>query len=123
MTAPSFFRRVRNTLTHSRRRHIATIDVSQDGFLFTFHKRETHILWADVERIDVGVRDYFSFDALYVVLFAKKGKLEIDELDDGFQPFENALFERWPQIREGWIKLLAGNPRQPQHATLWRQAA
>jgi hypothetical protein len=123
MTAPSFWRRVRNTLNHSRRKRMATIDLAPDGFLLTFRKRERRMRWADIDRIDAGIRDYFSFDGLYVVLFTAKTKLEIDELDDGFQPFENALFERWPQIRDDWNKLLIGNPREPQHATLWRRGA
>lgn len=121
MTAPSLWRRTRNTLARSRRRHTATIDVTEDGFVSTLKKRESRMRWADVSRIDAGMRDYLSFDALYVVMFAGKRQIEIDELDDGFRVFEHSLFERWPQIRDAWNKLLASNPHEPQHETLWRR--
>ena len=123
MTAPSLWRRIRNTLTRSRRRHVATIDIVPDGFVFSWRKRERRVLWAEVSRIDAGIRDYLSFDGLYVVIFAGTKKLELDELDDGFRQFEAELFERWPQIREPWNKLLGANPHEPQYETLWQRAA
>lgn len=120
MTAPSLLRRIRNTLAFSRKR-IATIDVNQDGFVLTLRKRENRMRWTDVTRIDAGVRDYLSFDGLFILMWAGTAKIELDELDDGFRQFENALFERWPQIRSTWNKLLAGNPHEPQYETLWRR--
>lgn len=121
MTAPSLLRRIVNTLTRSRRKRIGTIDVSNDGFVFTFRRRETTIRWSEITRIDAGMRDYFSFDGLYVIVYAGAVKLELDELDDGFRQFESAVFERWPQTRERWNKLLATSPHQPQYETLWQR--
>jgi hypothetical protein len=121
MTAPSLWRRTRNTLRRKRHKQIPTIDVNDDGFVFTFRKREDRMRWDEVTRIDAGMRDYLSFDALYVVMIAGKQEIEIDELDDGFRVFEQALFARWPEIRTAWNKLLASNPHEPQHLTLWRR--
>lgn len=121
MTAPSLWRRTRNTLRRKRHKQTPTIDVNDDGFVFSFRKRESRMRWAEVTRIDAGMRDYLSFDALYVVMFAGKREIEIDELDDGFRVFEHALFARWPGIREAWNKLLASNPHEPHHLTLWRR--
>lgn len=121
MTTPSLWRRIRNTLTHSRRKHIATIDVSHDGFVYKVKGRERRMAWAELSRIDAGVRNYLSFDALFVVMIAGSVKIEIGELDDGFRQFETTLFERWPKIRDSWNRLLTANPHEPQYETLWRR--
>jgi hypothetical protein len=120
MTAPSFWRRARNSLTRSPHRRRATIDLTADGFIFTRRKRETAVRWSDVTQIDGGMRDYFTFDGLYIVVHRGSKKLELDELDDGFIPFEATLFQRWPQIREALNRLQAGKLHEPQYETLWR---
>ena len=121
MTAPSLWRRIRNSYGRSRGKRVATIDIVPDGFAFTWRGHETRLRWADITRIDAGVRDYLFFDGFYVVVFAGATQLEIDELDEGFQPLEYALFERWPQIRESWNRLLKTDPHVPQYETLWRR--
>lgn len=121
MTAPSLWRRIRNTLTNSRHRRMATIDIDADGFVFTWKKRARRVRWDAIDRIDAGMRDFLNVDRLYVVIFAGALRLEIDELDDGFRQFENEILARWPQIRETWNKLLAADPHEPQHETLWRR--
>ena len=107
MTAPSLWRRTRNSLTRSPHKRRATIDMTGDGFIFTRRKRATTVRWSDVTQIDAGTRDYFTFDGLYVVVHRGNKKLEVDELDDGFIQFEDTLFQRWPHIREALNKLLA----------------
>jgi len=121
MTAPSLWRRIRNTFFNPRRRHIAAIDVTADGFVLSLRAREKPMRWADVTQIDAGVRDYLSYDALYVVMMAGAAAIEIQELDDGFRLFEHALVERWPHIREVLNRLLVSTPHEPQHETLWRR--
>jgi hypothetical protein len=121
MTAPSIWRRVRNTLRRPGRRHIATIDVSDDGVVRSYRGREQKMRWAEVTRIDAGVRDYITFDALYVVMFAGEATIEFDELDDGFRHFESTVFHHWPQVKEAWNRLLAAPIHEPQHETLWRR--
>jgi hypothetical protein len=121
MTAPSFSRRVRNSLTRSPHRRRATIDMTGEGFIFRRRRRETAVRWADVTQIDAGTRDYFTFDGLYIVVHRGSKKLEIDELDDGFIQFEDTMFQRWPQIREQLNRLQAGKLHEPQYETLWRR--
>ena len=123
MTAPSLWRRIRNTLTNPRRKRAGAIDVTGEKFAFRLNKREAQMRWSDVTRIDAGMRDYLGFDGFYVDIFAGNEKVELDELDDGFRQFETTLFDRWPQIRSRWIELLGSTPHQPQHETLWRRDA
>jgi len=123
MTAPSLWRRIRNTLSNPRRKRAGTVDVTPDKLLLRLNNREAELRWADIDRIDAGMRDYLGFDGFYVVLFARTQKLELDELDDGFRQLEVALFERWPQIRARWNALLGSLPHQPQHETLWQRDA
>ncbi len=121
MTKPSLWRRIRNTVSRSRRKHVATIDIAPDGFVFTWRGRRSGMLWTDVSRIDAGMRDFLTFDGLYVMIFAGPSKIEVDEFDDGFRQFENELFRRWPQIREPWHRLLGTSPHEPQYETLWQR--
>jgi hypothetical protein len=120
MTAPSLSRRVRNSLTRSPHRRHATIDMTGDGFIFTRRKRETTVRWDDVTQIDAGMRDYFTFDGLYVVVHRGGKKIQLDELDDGFRQFEATMIQRWPQVREALNRLQAGKLHEPQYETLWR---
>ena len=117
----SLRRRIANTWRHNRRRRGCAIDLTPDGFMFTFRWRKTPMRWADVTRIDAGIRDCIAFELLHVVLFAGDVKVDIEELDDGFRQFEYALLERWPQIRPQWDALLKAGTREPQYETLWRR--
>ena len=122
MTAPSLWRRARNNLVQLRRRgRICTIDVSDDGFVLTVRKRERRMRWADIVRIDAGIRDFVTSDELYVVMAGATSEIELQELDDGFRQFEIALFARWPEIREPVERLQRGNPHEPHRETVWRR--
>lgn len=117
----SLWRRIVNTRRHNARKRGCAIDLTADGFVFMLKWRETPMRWADVTRIDAGIRVCIAFDVLHVVLFAGDTKVDIEELDDGFRQFENALFEHWPQIRARWDDLLKGSARLTQYETLWRR--
>jgi hypothetical protein len=92
--------------------------MTPDGFVLTLRWRENALRWADVDRIDAGIHDCLSFDVLYFELFAGARRLLIEEFDDGFRQFENAILERWPQIREGWNAL---HNAPAQYHTLWQR--
>ena len=117
---PSFWRRIRNSLSRSPHRRRATIDMTVDGFAFTIRRREHLVRWDEISRTDAGIRDYFTFDGLYLIIFAAR-TLELDELDDGFLQFENAIFARWPNIKDRVNRLLAGVPHEPHCETIWRR--
>jgi len=78
--------------------------------------------WSDIDRIDAGMLDFLTADLLYVVIHAAARSVTIDETADGFRQLENAVFERWPQIKDGWAALYKGTPSQPRCETLWRRA-
>ncbi|MGB8365727.1 MAG: hypothetical protein ACLQUZ_10785 [Rhizomicrobium sp.] len=118
---PSLWRRIVNTWHHDRRRRGCAIDLTPDGFVFKLRWRETAMRWAEITRIDVGIRNCLTFDILHVVLFAGDTKVDIEELDDGFRQFENGLFEHWPQIRAGWDVMLKSAPHEAHYETLWRR--
>jgi hypothetical protein len=115
------WRRLRNAWRHSRRKLRCIIDLRDDGFVFTAWGRKTDMRWADVCRIDAGIRDCFTFDVCYVALFDAYGGVEIEELDEGFSQFEYALFDHWPQIRTRWEELLKSQSSEVQRETLWQR--
>jgi hypothetical protein len=105
----------------ARGRKSGAVDVTPEGVAFTRSRRTQQILWDDVVRIDCGTHDTLSIDLFFAVFHTAGTKLMIDEYDDGFHPLENAVFARWPQIREQWIALQCGPLHQPQYETLWRR--
>lgn len=119
--APHLFRRLRNTLAYSRRKRVAAIDMTADGFVMTFKRRETRVAWDDITRIEAGVRNYLFFDGLYVVVTTPHDTLELDELDDGFRQFEAALCEHWPQMRDVLNGLMRNVPHEARHELVWQR--
>lgn len=117
---PSLWRRIGNSL-RERRRKSGAIDLMADGFVFTRGGHKEQVWWDDVVQIDGGTRDTISIDLFFVEFHTAHGKIALDEYDDGFHPLENAVFARWPQIREGWIALQCGPLHQPQSVTLWQR--
>jgi len=117
---PSLWRRIGNSWA-ARGKRPGTVDVTPDGLSATEHRRTKEMRWDDVIRIDCGMRDTISIDIFFVVLHGTSAKIRIDEFADGFHLFENAVFERWPQLRERWIAVQCSPLHQPQYETLWQR--
>jgi hypothetical protein len=113
-------RRIANSW-RTKRRKSGVIDLEADGFVFTRARRRQQLCWDDVVQIDGGTRDTVAIDLFFVVFRTARSALVLDEYDDGFHPLENAVFARWPEIRERWIALQCGQLHQPQSETLWRR--
>jgi hypothetical protein len=118
---PSLWRRIANSLRHSRRRRRATVDLTKDGFVFSTARTSIEIKWNDIDEIDAGVRDFITYDTFYVVVFANGGSLTIEEFHDGFRQLEHAMLERWPQIKERWQKLFGLPLHEVRYDVLWRR--
>ncbi len=121
MLRPSLWRRIVNSWNHSRRRVSYTIDLTAEGFIHARRGRETEMKWAEIDRIDAGLLDCLTFDIVYFRLFAGNRSIYVEELDDGFRQFENAICGRWPQVREKWEELSRADLHQAQVHTLWRR--
>jgi hypothetical protein len=117
---PSLLRRIGNSW-RDRKKKSATIDIVADGFIYTKSRAAMTVRWDDITRIDAGLRDGISFDLLYTVLHTKETQHRIDELDDGFRLFENAVLDRWPALRERWVAMQCGPAHQPRYETLWQR--
>ena len=117
---PSLWRRIGNSWQR-RGKKPGTVDVTAEGVAATEGRRTKEIRWNDIVRIDCGTRDTISIDLFFVVLHSASAKVTIDEYADGFRVFENAMFERWPQLRERWVAIQCGPLHQPQYETLWQK--
>ena len=117
---PSLWRRIGNSW-RGRGKKPGTIDVTADGLVASDGRRSTTLRWNDIVRIDCGTRDTINIDLFYVVMQTASAKVTIDEFADGFRVFENAIFERWPQLRERWVAVQCGPLHQPQFETLWQR--
>lgn len=105
-----------------RKRERATVDVREDHLVFTRRRKPLRVNWADVSQVDAGVMALVSGDLLYVTISATNvTRLMIDEFVDGFAALENALFARWPQIREKWNELHRAHTHQDILVTLWKR--
>ena len=117
---PSLLRRIGNSWrSHGKRP--GTVDVTPEGVTAAEGRRTKEIRWDEIVRIDCGTRDTITIDLFFVVLFTPSAKVTIDEFADGFRVFENAIFERWPQLRERWVTIQCGPLHQPQYETLWQR--
>ena len=117
---PSLWRRIGNSW-RARGRKPGAVDITPDGLVFTRGRNSKRVCWEDVVRIDGGSRDSLSIDLFFVVIHAKDATMTIDEFDDGFRVLENAILERWPQVRERFVALQCGAPHQPLYETLWQR--
>jgi hypothetical protein len=117
---PSLLRRIGNSW-RARGRKAAGIDVTRDGFAVKNRRVRMDMRWEDVTQIDCGVRDHIALDLFFATFYAGTTKVTVDELDDGFRGFENAVFDHWPNLREPWIALQCGPLHHPQFQTLWRR--
>lgn len=117
---PSLWRRIRNSW-RTRSRKPGAVDATPSGFVFTQRNRSTPVHWDGIIRIDAGTRDNISLDLFFVVVHTLDAKVTIDELDDGFRYLEQAMWERWPDLRKHWVALQCGPLHQPQYETLWRR--
>jgi hypothetical protein len=120
VSKPSLWRRIVNTWG-ARRKTNPTIDVTEDGLRYAWRKRIVNMRWADIIRIEAGMKDCLTIDIFYVVVSDAKHSIVVDEFCDGFRLFEHALFERWPQMREPWNSLYKGPAFQPRVETLWQR--
>jgi len=118
---PSIVRRIANSWRAYRRRGFGTIDMVADGFICSERGRETAIHWNDVTRIEAGLRDLLTIDIFFVVIRAGAHELMIEEFADGFRQLENAIFERWPDVRAQYHALQNGEPHRPRRQTLWQR--
>ena len=117
---PSLWRRAKNSW-RMRGKKPGAIDLLTDGFLVTQGRQKLDLRWDDVVRIDGGIRDTLSIDLLYAVFRTANKSVTISEFDDGFRPFESAIFERWPMIRDRWVQLQCGPLHQPKYEMLWQR--
>ena len=117
---PSFWRRLANSLKAWPGGPASTLDLIPDGFEYTGARRTVRILWHEITQIDAGMRDLLTIDVFFAVVHTPRESAIVDEFVDGFRQLEQGIFEGWPQVRERWLSLQAGPPRQPRFETLWR---
>lgn len=115
-----FFREM--ILERRRKWQHPTIDIHEDHFVFTRRRRPLRVLWSDVSQIDAGVLAMVSGDLFYVAVVVKGTRLEMDEFVDGFLPFENAIFVRWPEVKAKWHELHKAHAHKDILTTLWKRA-
>jgi hypothetical protein len=118
---PSVMRRIGNTWRLSKKRKNATVDMTEDGFVFNIGRVSTPIRWSDVIEIDVGVRDFVAYDTFYVVLRTHAAEVTIEEFNDGFRQLEYTILERWPAFKDRWQSLFSLPLHQAHYEVLWRK--
>ena len=74
--------------------------------------------WSDIRQIDVART--LEVDRFSVVLFANNS-LTITSNYHGFEQFAAAMFDRWPAIRQEWMRVLGGPPDISERVTVWKQ--
>lgn len=103
-----------------RRKEHATIDLKPDGFVFARKRKPVTMDWSDVTEIAGGTHAMITGELFYVVIAGGGHRLEINEYVDGFSAFEQALFERFPSVRERILKLQTTPSEHERFETMWK---
>ena len=105
--------------TRRRRRDKATVDLTEDGFVFTCRGQPVAVCWDDVTKLSAGTFAMTTGEVYFVRVAAGAMEVQIDEFADGFAIFERALIERYPQIRERILALQTTASRHDRLVELW----
>jgi hypothetical protein len=80
------------------------------------------MLWSDVVRIEAGREPRPAVDIFYVQLRDVDGySLIVDDLMNGFQKFEAAMFSHWPSVAARWKQVFTGPPDEVEKVVLWQR--
>ena len=74
--------------------------------------------WSDIRQIDVART--LDADRFSVVLFGNSS-LAVNGDYRGFEQFAAAMFDRWPVIRQEWMRVLGGPPDISERITVWKK--
>ncbi len=104
------------------RKKYGVVDVTLRGFTRRFGRRSWSMAWDDTTQIDAGRKPTLGVEYFYAELFSANGvSILVDDLTIGFEQFQNAVFERWPEIKEAWVRVYTGSPDVAEHVTLWKR--
>lgn len=85
-----------------RRRHVAAIDLTPEGFRLSHGKASAAVAWDDVRQITAFKRDLYTTDCICLLLAVRDGIVEIDERMAGFMPFRESM-ERLFNLSPQWF--------------------
>jgi hypothetical protein len=91
------------------------------GFTVVDGRKADNAEWNSITQIDVGRKPTGIVEWFYVVLFADGRALTVVHDAKGFIEFSEAIFERWPEIKDSWTKVFMGYPDVAEYKTLWKR--
>jgi len=78
------------------------IDIVKGGFTTRRSFHSTLTLWNDVRQVYGELVGKVTYDECFLVFETKGSTVSCGELDEGFDVFERALFERFPTFPREW---------------------
>jgi hypothetical protein len=85
-----------------RRRHIAVIALTPQGFRLIYGAASHGAAWGSVRRITAFKRDAYTHDCICLLLAMPEAVIEIREDMEGFAPFREAM-ERHFALSPDWF--------------------
>jgi hypothetical protein len=111
-------------LFYAARRFLAgqkpTVSVTSQNVSVRGWQTGSSVNWSDVRQIDVARTLDAGADRFSVVLFGNYS-LAICSDYRGFDQFAAEMFNRWPAIRQEWMRVFGGPPNISERVTVWKQ--
>ncbi len=76
--------------------------------------------WSDIRQIDVARTPDAGVGHFSIVLFGNSSLIVSSDYR-GFEQFTAAMFSRWPDIRQEWLRVLGGPRDISERVTVWRR--
>jgi hypothetical protein len=83
-------------------------------------RNKSSVEWSEVRQIDVARMPADGAGHFCVVLFGNNSLTVYAEYR-GFKKFEIKMFDRWPNIKAEWTRVLTGPPDVGERVTVWKQ--
>jgi hypothetical protein len=98
----------------------AALKVLPDGFLRRQGFRAVRTRWSDIQEIEGVAFEKVTYDEDFLIVRTPETSVDVGELDKGFDAFERALLEAFPNFPSDWkrrVEVAGQNCR----ITLWRR--
>lgn len=90
-----------------------------NGFVTKRGFRSNATRWSEVQAIRGVMIEKITYDESFLIVMTPTKSVYLGELDSGFQAFERALLERFPDFPADWKKHVEAAGHE-SYVTLWQ---
>ncbi len=104
-----------------RERMTGTVDCDPRGFVLRRGREIKAMRWDEVCRIEVGRQPTPGVEIFFAVLWSDREGILVDDVNSGFQAFQDAVLARWPAVEAEWTRVFMGSPDKAEQVEVWKR--